>query len=411
MSSLKNVINNRFKIALFVGGLGCDGSFFNSTINKLNTYSKTYRYDKTIDMSDYLTLSSQFIGAYSGSLMPSNNALQQFNLNIAEIVSLSKNNANKTIMVKTKLDKRPVSVKNGSIEYKKYDSIDEQSKKLVKIINSIKSLDSSIKIILVGHSQGGLVNLKTATEIPGKIDEMISISTPYSPVTTAYLLRGVSFIATIFKQNVYQYFSSGDYDEYEKRVKTLSDLNFFKELKKKWNSLSSRPKLTVIAGISAHIMTSIYRVICFIPFETNFRYAFDGLVMGREQVNIDHADIYVLHNPGVECYEKSDGFQHSCCSQFGLINNHVCNCALPCLDISRAAVDSALNALSAAIDKGSVNLDDIPVAKALIEGIDGVPCSDENYRQYYEIIGGNYSHKNIVVQNDTIGLILGIFSK
>lgn len=158
-------------------------------------------------------------------------------------------------------------------------------------------------------------------------------------------------------------------------------------------------------------MTSQYFTIFFIPFEINHRYPFDGLVVGREQVDIDHCDLHVLHNHEVECYEKSDGFTHSCCSQFGLINNHNCKCALPCFDISSAILKSGLSALKSMIKQGEVKLQELPVIKALIEGINGEACSNENYRQYYEVIGGNYSHKNIVIQNDTIGLILGVFTK
>lgn len=184
-------------------------------------------------MSDFSVTNKQFVGVSSGSLFPSSKALEAFNLKIAEVVNLANSNTNTTIMVKTKLDFRPDSVANEKIVYKSYESIDNQSIKLIKIIESIKQLDSSIEIILVGHSQGGLVNLKTATEIPNKIKSIVSISTPYSPVTTAYLLRAVEFVANIFNTSVYPYFSAGDYEEYEKRVKTLSDSKYLTDSKTK----------------------------------------------------------------------------------------------------------------------------------------------------------------------------------
>ena len=61
------------------------------------------------------------------------------------------------------------------------------------------------------------------------------------------------------------FFSAGDYEEYEKRVKTLSDSKYSADLKTKWNKLSKRPSLTVIAGTSAHLMKSQYFTIFFIP--------------------------------------------------------------------------------------------------------------------------------------------------
>lgn len=63
------------------------------------------------------------------------------------------------------------------------------------------------------------------------------------------------------------------------------------------------------------------------------------------------------------------------------------------------------------IKQGEAKLEELPVIKALIEGINGETCSNENYRQYYKVIGDNYSHKNIVIQNNIIGLILRLFTK
>ena len=45
------------------------------------------------------------------------------------------------------------------------------------------------------------------------------------------------------------------------------------------------------------------------------------------------------------------------------------------------------------IKQGEVKLEELLVIKALIEGINGEACSNENYRQYYEAIGVNYSQK------------------
>lgn len=40
-------------------------------------------------------------------------------------------------------------------------------------------------------------------------------------------------MANIFNTSVYPYFSTGDYEEYEKRVKTLSDSKYLTDLKTK----------------------------------------------------------------------------------------------------------------------------------------------------------------------------------
>ena len=74
-------------------------------------------------------------------------------------------------------------------------------------------------------------------------------------------------------------------------------------------------------------------------------------------------------------------------------------------------LQSSLSSLDLAIHNGQIDISQLPIIKAIIEGIDGIPCSNENYRQYYELIGGRFSHKNIIKQEETIGIILGIFAK
>jgi len=411
MSSL-NIVKTRYKIALFVAGLSYDGNFFSKQINKLieNDGSNLIKYDEMIDMSNYSVTQSNFIGASKGSFTSNTKAISKFSTTVAQIINLSKNNSNKTILIKTKLDKRPYKADGNTIIYKNYDSIENQSIKLKVIIENIKSIDSSIEIILIGHSQGGLVNLNTSIKIPNKISKIISISTPYSPVTTAYLLRGVNYVATMFNKNTYMMFDKKDYDEYENRVKELSDSTFYTNLKNKRNDLTNRPSLHVIVGISAHFMTSEY-LYFLVPFEVNHRYPFDGLVMGREQVDIENCELYVLHNKGVECYEKSDNFTHSCCTQFGLINDHICKCDLPCFDFSSAIFKSALSLLEEQITNGKIDLNQIPIVKSICQAASEEECSDETYRQYYDIIAGNFSHKNIILQNETIGIILGVLKK
>ncbi|MEG0994997.1 MAG: hypothetical protein RSE91_03420 [Bacilli bacterium] len=118
----------------------------------------------------------------------------------------------------------------------------------------------------------------------------------------------------------------------------------------------------------------------------------------------------MLCNDGVECYQKSDGFKHSCCTEFSIINQHDCHCVLPCFDINGALFKSSLSVLGSALKTGNVDINNLPIIKAILEGIKGIACSDKKYKQYYDIIGGNYSHQNIVKQDNTIGLILGVLA-
>lgn len=406
MSSIKT---NSYKVALFVGGLGSDGSFFDPTITKLKIFGSSFvvEYPTIVKMNDFNTEKDRFYGVKNGYLTQSSEALTEFNEKIAEIVQLSKDNPNKTVLVRTKLD---YSIKgldeNNNIKYISYESIADQSKKLKYIINAIKNLDSSINIILIGHSQGGLVNLETAIDIPQKIAEVVSISTPYSPVSFAQVASFFDAIHSVFNTSIYEVIYN-DVDvmhRYDARVTTLASSTYFNNLKQKWNDLSYRPDLTVIAGVSGHIMTSFY----IFPFEVNFRYPFDGLVLGKEQVEIDHCTLHVLHNDNVACYEESDGFQHSCCSQFGLINYHNCQCPLPCFDISAALHLSAFAEVANLFRQGNfIALEELPLVQAINEAIDGVPLTNQQYRSYYETIAGQYSHLKIREADKTVLLLLG----
>jgi hypothetical protein len=275
------------------------------------------------------------------------------------------------------------------------------------IINSIKNLDNSIEIILIGHSQGGLVNLETAIDIPEKISEIISISTPYSSVAIAKGVCLLDVIANFLNKSVFELITKDEEarERYDDCVTLLGKTSYYDNLKSKWNNLSNRPKLTVIAGISAHLMTSVY----LFPFEINHRYPFDCLVLGREQVAIENCTIHVLYKDGVTCYQDSNGFEKSCCTNLGLINEHVCNCVLPCFDISGALFKSSITELENLYkNKQFVALSKLPIVKAVVEAMDEKPLSDENYRPYYETVAGEYSHLHIIEAEKTIGIILGI---
>ncbi|MEG0994998.1 MAG: alpha/beta hydrolase [Bacilli bacterium] len=280
---MSSILSKKYKVALFVSGLGSNEYFFDETIRKMKTEQPNLviEYSGVIDMSDYNPNENQFYGLSNNSLMPSSKALTSFCSKIANIVSSAKENGNKVILVRTKLGTKIKGINEKKIVYSSYDSIDNQALKLKKIINEICRINPETEIYLIGHSQGGLVNLKTSTLVPEKIKNLISISTPYSPVTLAYLLREIEFVANIFDKSLIMKVEPNDYIDYEERIKTLSDLKYINNLKNEWNNLIIRPKLNVIAGISSHLMTSEYFIIFCIPFELNYRYPFDGLVLGR----------------------------------------------------------------------------------------------------------------------------------
>lgn len=106
-------------------------------------------------------------GYYTKSLA----ATIDFETLIGKIVQEAKANAGKTILVATHL---------GQIFNTKcnLDSIENQAKKLIYIVDEFSKY-AGVSLSLVGHSQGGLVNLETGIARCDKIKNLISISTPY----------------------------------------------------------------------------------------------------------------------------------------------------------------------------------------------------------------------------------------
>lgn len=408
MSSLKI---NKYKIALFIPGLGQDGSFFNDCIYKMTQlYNNVILYNNILNLNNFNIKDNKFYGTTNNSLFPSNDILKSYSLEISNIISLCINNPNKTILIRVTINNEIYSLnKDGSITYNPFDSIDNQVIKLNKIIGDILLLENKIKITLIGHSQGGLVNLKYATLYPNKISNLISISTPYTQVTVANYLKDIDYIFHLFNNCVNKNIGgiSQYYKSYDERVNTLSDLTFYENLKNDWNKLPNRPKLTVIAGISAHLMTSKYFYFI-VPFEINYRYPFDGLVLGREQIAIENATIYVLHDEGIECYENSNNFAGSCCTEFNILNHHECNHLLPYFDISDAIISSTLELIKKSINSDEIKFNEFPIVQAINEARENKECSNKDYIQYYNILANKYSHLNICKQNKTISIILGV---
>lgn len=255
----------------------------------------------------------------------------------------------------------------------------------------------------------------TACNFPTKINQLISISTPYSPVLVA---NAASWIAALFAYgggDFYELLEKKDSQNYNNSVLTLANPTFFSKLKSKWNKLSGRPPLTVIAGVSGHLMTSVYTPS--LVLEINKRYPFDTLVLGSEQVNIKYEDIEILHEPNVNCVSVSKNFKYPCCSTISFPHHHNCKCALPCFDISYALVKTIQDAIDQ-LNKNDANNNDSfedqvkeafknnPIVIAFKEALEHKPCSNEQYKQYYDILNGRFSHLNIVDQYETTGILL-----
>lgn len=404
-----------YRIVLFQSGLGDDGSSIDGLINQLVSASSLFvKYNGSIDMSHYNPSTDDFC---SDNGSHSNTYEQQFINDINSVISNVHTNYTKTILVKTDLNK----VFGVGTNYNRclYDSIENQSKKLVKIIDSIK-IHSCVNLTLIGHSQGGLVNLKAAIARPLKIYKMISISTPYAPVTVGSDLLLFENIVNLFNKSLTVAFNSiPEYANYlVQSVNTLTSATFFNELKSQWNAIGYNPPLTVITGVSG-LLKSIsyfaplgYSLISFRPF--------DGLVCIKEQRDISHASFVDLINHNAYCYENRNfipsGSSESCYSIVGM--SHVgCsngpNCSLPSINLQLTGFQELINIAhdySCGVDvESNEYITSHPIVLAIDEGLSQTPYTGlANYQMFYDIASDQYNHLNILKNAETVGTIIGV---
>lgn len=241
---MSSIVNNfKYKIVLFQGGLQDDGDGFKKTLELLEkSSSDCLKYKTKIDMSDFNAPLNCFFGKFGEYYSKSTQALIDFKILIADIVAFSKENKGKSILVSTFLNKAFKSEYN-------LDSIENQKIKLNFIIDELKRYDN-VEISLVGHSQGGLVNLECAIERNLKINRVISISTPYAPVYLGEKLIFLDFFMKLGGASAYKIFCNDqeEMDRYKTCTETLCSKTYFDNLKSKWNNLEIRPKLFVITS-------------------------------------------------------------------------------------------------------------------------------------------------------------------
>ncbi len=190
------------------------------------------KYNTVIDMSWFNTKENCFYGKNDGYYTKSDKAQLNFQTLIANIVTFAKQNEGKTIMVSTNLNR-------GFKTNYNLDSIHNQKIKLIYIIDEIKKYPN-IELNLVGHSQGGLINLEAAIDRNTKINKIISISTPYSPVYLGEKLIFLDFFFKLGGQSAYLLFldTPEEVEAYKTSVKTLCSSEYFSNLKSRWNDLS-----------------------------------------------------------------------------------------------------------------------------------------------------------------------------
>jgi len=407
MSSV--ISQKKYQIVLFQGGLADKGHFFDEAISALTATGLGFRkYPERIDMTDYNSASGCFYRRGNGYFSKSLYAENEFQTLIANIVECAKMNADTTILVHTYLN-------HGFNSEHDLETIENQKIRLVRIIKEFKRY-GDIDISLVGHSQGGLVNLEAATEVPDMIKQLISLSTPYAPVYLAEKLIFLDFYFKIGGAIAYALFKvkSENMSAYDASVKTLASSLYFDDLHNRWNALPTRPKLTVVTGTSGLIYNVIttYDPQSQTSTDTITTEPFDGLVKISEQKAIEHADFIHLVKKDVPCLHSKKYAESVCSLQTGLYIGCKESCTLSSISFSGTIANMFFSLIDNAIrGNGLGDFSTYPIVVAIDAGRNREPAkvpSGGIYQAYYNIYSDEYNHENIAEAPETIGKLAAL---
>ena len=324
--------------------------------------------------------------------------MNYFNSNMELLNNLCSSNQDKTIHLKVELA-RGVSFNDL------FDSFKNQVKKLIFLIEEIKYRIKDINIFLIGHSQGGLVNLSVASKIPLLIKEVISISTPYKDVLMAKNLLVMDLGLKLFSKGVFFEKDLAGTIRFQKAVGLLGSKLFFFFLKRKWYKTKHKPKLHVICGTSAIYLTTSVAVVKTNTHNKFFKkklipiynkYPYDGLVLTSEQNAIKCQNIHNFIDPNIPCIGQKSFLNKKCSNSLSACNDI---CSLPKMHGVNTTIELAKD-----VFKGK-DIYSLDLIKSMYEGVDQKPLTNLKYENYYNIFNNNYSHANIPHSDDVVALI------
>lgn len=164
---------------------------------------------------------------------------------------------------------KQITLFRTEFEHEAIGPISEQADDIRAIITTLREKYENVKIILLGHSKGGLVNMRCAINNPGYVDGLISIGTPYNFNIMGFV-QGLLDDILLAAKNVGDFLGIDELEEnlkdlYEKMNTTFVDDDLgnpevAKALKKEWNALPIKdtPKLFTI-GVSQLGKTDNYK--------------------------------------------------------------------------------------------------------------------------------------------------------
>ena len=433
----------KYRIALFQGGLGDlldhRRSDLYDTVKKIIRYSRKdtspYIFDNNdfdllglINMSHFDTETMTFEdgkdtyyvyndeGTYSVSKQMTHK--DYFETQIRSIYEKAKSNPTKTFLVRTYLNR---SFATKSI----YDSIENQKKKLIYIIDAFMQY-ADVEIYLVGHSQGGLVNMEAAIERSNDVARLISISTPYASVDYANFYYFYLLVNELINNAKYILFKEGAYalPDFRLCVEKLASSEYFDGLKQRWNNLDSHPKLTVITGTAGRICStaSSGELFSYSPEQCESE-AFDGIVKLRDQKDITYANFINLIDKSIPCYEVWENAAKGCVTSTNCTGLCTGACSLDTLSIGelvfetiKSKIENLLGDEDALIEvQGKFKeFAEIPIINTIYAGIEpenpNYQCR-EGYEDYYRVASSQYNHSHIRYTDELIELLFDLLTE
>lgn len=307
-----------------------------------------------------------------------------------ELVETARMNPKKNVHLRTRL--------GGD---KGLDSIELQKIRLEYILRYlVNTKKTTSSIVLIGHSQGGLVNLEAAIDYPTFISKIISIATPYNPNDLGKLLMGyVNLCRNIMKIDPVTMALTDSYTDserslYEQRVNNLIDSDYFLNLKTRWNNLKSKPFLHVISGTSGKLQYSLG-----LGMNVVIRCGFDGLVTTYEQSDITYNSYQPLVDLSIECLSRStsdwwNGTYKTTCKNCQVFGG---NCILSTLNVDNLITNSVLSAVGDWFKGKGFNIEKkfVSVMNTIQEALNNQPLSDTKHQNLYNIYSGPYNHDSI----------------
>lgn len=325
-----------------------------------------------LNMNDFIVLEDNTMGFKNQESEAVINSL------LDTILKLLKDNPKKNLHVVTRL-----------CGVNQVDATPLQQKRLIYILDYLKLRHKMFNpIILIGHSQGGLVNIDVAMNRHFMIERLISISTPYNTATL-----GQEFLSLVHPRVVLAFFKLmvkeiENPEDYVTSFVYLGGKEHYIERKKRWEEIKGiRPPLHMLCGISGK-KESYWAALFPSDIKTT-----DGLVTYDEQVNFDGDTLDFFVDQNLACVvDGSNQYQIGCL-------NCKRNCHFSLYSVRNLLVELGLNVV--------LNRDEI---NNLLTMANHVLQQEENTEGYYDslyrIFANAFSHSNMRYNEHTIEKII-----